>query len=91
VTKPLCFSPAYVLYISHVPGDKGALWYQGITEDSDVTDGAEILLDDIASKLTAFGGHAKMNTPYYLHRNLDGVKADLTAITKIVPNSGRTS
>ncbi|ODN02700.1 Leucine-rich repeat-containing protein 9, partial [Orchesella cincta] len=71
--------------------DKDAIWVKGVTNDSEVKAGVESLYRDAVSKQMAhgFGPNKTVSRkvqPYYLHKCGHGMKADLTAITKLVQN-----
>ncbi|XP_035703080.1 leucine-rich repeat-containing protein 9-like [Folsomia candida] len=83
--RPLCYSPAYIVYISHIPNDKKGNWYESVADDSDVTLGVSKMLEVISNRIVDLGAaQSRRNVPYYLHRTHDGVKADLTAVTKLL-------
>ncbi len=109
VKRPLCYCPAYIVNISHIPNDKKGNWYERISDDKDVSGTVSKMLDDISNRITDLGwleisllsncyfltikiyyylllgaAHSRRNVPYYLHRTHDGVKADLTAVTKLM-------
>lgn len=83
--RPLSYSPAYIVNISHVPNDKKGNWYERVCDDKDVTVSVGRMLDDIANRISDTGVvNVRKNVPYYLHRTHDGMKADLTAVTKLM-------
>lgn len=92
LTRPLCYAPAYLVYISYSPNDIGELWYEGIIDDNYVTETADTLLQDMTNRVAEYDGELeriRSDSKYYLFHTNDGIKADLTAITSLVSNVSR--
>ena len=71
--------------------DKDAIWVKGITDDSQVKVGVDSLYREALAKQATIALAAptksyasKKTHPYYLHKSGHGMKADLTAISKLV-------
>jgi hypothetical protein len=71
--------------VSHIPNDKATHWSERVLNDSDVTDGVDKLLTNAYNQIMELGiENCRKNTPYYLHKTRDGIKADLTAVFKVL-------